>query len=161
MGFSSAYYSLPLDVIQKHEFDRIGGETLRRASMEALSRKRKRQPQVAREAESDTADNENEPTSSATTSHSSKNADTNDQLEPRKSKRRRLSDSTLEFQEELIGAFRQDMKSREECQKAMDEQLKGFMESSRKQGQEICDILKGLVELERSRALARQMSVEL
>jgi hypothetical protein len=52
------------------------------------------------------------------------------------------------------------MKSREEHQKATDEQLKSFMDSSKKQGEEICDILKGLVEVERSRALARQMSYE-
>lgn len=59
-----------------------------------------------------------------------------------------------EFQEELIRTLRQDMKSRDEHQKTTNEQLKSFMESSKKQGEEICDILKGLVEVERSCALA-------
>lgn len=138
--------------------------------MQALSRKRKSQaqPEVVQVVDSDTAtENEDKPgplpeaTSSTSTSRSSKSVTHAKNDRPQKSKRRRLADPTLEFQEELIGTLRQDMKSREEHQKTTDEQLKNFMESSKKQGEQICDILKGLVEVERSRALARQMSIEL
>lgn len=108
-------------------------------------------------------DNETEPTSltsSSTSSQSSVTAST-DNDQPRKLKRRRLADPTLKFQEELLGTLRQDIKSRDEHQRATDERLRSFMESSKQQGDEICNILKGLVEVERDRRLAREMSYEI
>ena len=140
---------------QKHEADRLGGESLRKASMQTLNRKRR-----AAESVDTMTDDETGLVSSATASQSSVDTKNVEDEHPRKSKRRRLADPTLEFQEELIVTLRQEMKSREQHQKATDERLESFMESSKKQGEELCDILKGLIEVERAHALARQPSVE-
>ena len=139
---------------QKHEADRLGGESLRKASMQILNCK-------CHAADSVDTDDETGPVSSATASQSSVNIQNVVDEHPRKLKRRRLADPTLEFQEELVATLRQEMKSHEQYQKATDEQLESFMESSKKQGEELCDILKGLIEVERARALARLPSVEL
>jgi hypothetical protein len=124
-----------------------------KASMQTLNRKH-------HAAESVDTDDETGPVSSATASQSSVDIQNVVDEHPRKSKCHRLADPTLEFQEELIVTLRQEMKSHEQYQKATDEWLESFMESSKKQGEELCDILKGLIKVERARALARQPSVE-
>ena len=149
-------YNIIFYVMQKHEADCLGGKSLCKASMQTLNCK-------CCTAESINTDDETGTVSSATASQSSVNIQNGVDKHPRKSKCCHLTDPTLKFQVELVVTLWQKMKSHEQYQKATDKQLESFMESFKKQGEELFHILKGLIKVERACALAslRLLSVEL